>query len=238
MTCSEIHDLLQQRLDGEPIAEGAVLDRHLAACSACRELVASANRLEDYFRSLVSPTPPADLSQRILARWLEEHRQQARWRRRLLTSVAIAAALLLALFLGYQSWRPKGETESGRNDEMANQNHSSPRFAPSPSPRIAAAPAESSLNRNMEEAGSALVALVNRTADETVGQGKVLLPTTMPAPPLPDAEAWQQTLEPPVESLREAQQNVALGLEPVTNSARRAVNLFWRELPPKETRPQ
>ncbi len=37
-----------------------------------------------------------------------------------------------------------------------------------------------------------------------------------------------------VSSLREAGQNVSSGLEPVANSARRAVNLFLRELPPVE----
>jgi hypothetical protein len=93
------------------------------------------------------------------------------------------------------------------------------------------ATAEPSLNQSVEEARSALVALVNRTADETLGPGKALLPTALPVSPLPAPDAWQQTLEPPVESLREAQQNVALGLEPVTNSARRAVNLFLREMP-------
>jgi predicted anti-sigma-YlaC factor YlaD len=231
MTCSESQVLLQQHLDGEPIADRGEVDRHLADCPACRDLYASARRLQECLQSLTSIAPPADLSQRILARWLEERRSQARWRRRLLVGVGVAAALLAAIFLGYSRWRPRGEPETERSGETANQDLGSPDFTDSPTPRIAVAPAGASLNQSVEEAGSALVALLNRTADETVGQGKVLLPATMPTPPLPAPDAWQQTLDPPVESLREAQQNVASGLEPVTSSARRAVNLFLREMP-------
>jgi hypothetical protein len=45
-------------------------------------------------------------------------------------------------------------------------------------------------------------------------------------------------LEPGTQSLREAQEGVAVGFEPVTSSARRAVNLFLREIPPLETQKQ
>src|SRR5260370_42548251 len=111
MTCSESQVLLQQRLDGEPIADRGELDRHLADCPACRDLYASAQRLQECLQSLTSITPPADLSQRILARWLEERRSQARCRRRLLVGVGVAAALLAAIFLGYSRWRTRGEPE-------------------------------------------------------------------------------------------------------------------------------
>jgi predicted anti-sigma-YlaC factor YlaD len=221
MTCSEIHQLLQRRLDGEPITDRGELGRHLADCPACRDLFASAQRLQECLQSLTSPVPPVDLSQRILGRWLEERRAQARWRRRLLTGVAVAAALLLAVFLGYLR-RPARDDQPASSQPVPMVKNDG-----TPGP----ATAEPSLNQSVEEARSALVALVNRTADETLGPGKALLPTALPVSPLPAPDAWQQTLEPPVESLREAQQNVALGLEPVTNSARRAVNLFLREMP-------
>ena len=83
-----------------------------------------------------------------------------------------------------------------------------------------------------------MVALVNRTADETVGQSRVLLPQGVSTPALPASETWQPTLEPGADSLREAQEGVALGFEPVTSSARRAVNLFLREIPPMEVQKQ
>jgi hypothetical protein len=230
MTCSDSHELLQQRLDGDPIADRGELDRHLADCPACRDLYASAQRLQECLQSLTSPIPPTDLSQRILVRWLEEHRVRARRRRRLLTGMAIAAALFVAVFLGYSRWRHPAELKTDRSDTTV-RDHVTPRFADSAIPRVETEP---SLNRRMEEAGSALIALMNRTADETVGQGKVLLPAEVPTPlfELANPQAMAPIpLEPPVESLREAQHNVALGLEPVTNSARRAVNLFLREMP-------
>ena len=89
---------------------------------------------------------------------------------------------------------------------------------------------------NFQEAGSTLVALVNRTADETVGQGRVLLPQEVSAPSLTVADNWQPALSP--QAIRDAQDGVAVGFEPVTDSARRAVNLFLRELSPTEIQKQ
>ncbi len=74
--------------------------------------------------------------------------------------------------------------------------------------------------------------LTRRTADETVGQGKLLLPVVVAQPnlgnPVPGA------MGPPMRSLRSAGQGVSEGLEPVTTSARRALHLFLSELPPVE----
>ena len=94
---------------------------------------------------------------------------------------------------------------------------------PAPTPAV-------SLDKSAGEAGTALASLTKKTADETVAHGRLLLPTTFSAPPLA-TDAWQQTLDPPAESLREAGQNMSAGLEPMTSSARRAVTLFLRETP-------
>src|SRR5260370_18393081 len=111
MTCSESQVLLQQRLDGEPIADRGELDRHLADCPACRDLYASAQRLQECLQSLTSITPPADLSQRILARWLEERRSQARWRRRLLGGLGVSAPFLAPISPANSRWRPNTAPE-------------------------------------------------------------------------------------------------------------------------------
>jgi hypothetical protein len=84
------------------------------------------------------------------------------------------------------------------------------------------------------EAGAAVVALTQRVADETVEDTQLLLPRG-DAPPLPAADVLQQTLGPPAHSLQEAGQIVSAGLDPVVMSARRAFDLFWRELPPAES---
>ena len=63
----------------------------------------------------------------------------------------------------------------------------------------------------------------------TLARRRFLL--TAPIPPMHDATALQETLDTPTRSLREAGQGVSAGLEPITNSARRAFDLFLREVP-------
>ncbi len=143
-------------------------------------------------------------------------RNQLRYRRLALVG-AVAASLLLAVFLG-RAWRPDAPEPVAKDVKQ-----SAPPAVPARDP---------SLDESVQEAGSALVSLMNRTADQAVEQGRVLIPPVQVAmPALPAADAWQAPLEQPAASLRTARQGVAAGLEPVTNSAMRAVNLFWREVP-------
>jgi RNA polymerase sigma factor (sigma-70 family) len=67
------------------------------------------------------------------------------------------------------------------------------------------------------------------TWETNPGQGRVFIPPVQVA--MPRDDAWQAPPEQPVASLRTAGQGVAAGLEPVTNSARRAEDLFLREIP-------
>jgi hypothetical protein len=94
-----------------------------------------------------------------------------------------------------------------------------------------------SLDQSVSEAGAALSSLVQLTAQETLTQGKRLLPLNVPAPSLAPVETLQQTLEPPVESLRQAGQNLTTGLEPITASAQRAFLAFVDDLPPMGLQP-
>lgn len=218
MSCSEFQHLLQQRLDGEPQPEPNPTASHAAQCPACRALEAAAERLEEGLRLLRPPAPSEDLGKRIVADVLAERRQRDRLRYRRLALVgAVAASLLLAVFLG-RSWRPDASAPVAKDSKQ-----SKPPAVPSRDP---------SLDESVQEAGSALVSLMNRTADQAVEQGRVLIPPVQVAmPALPPADAWQAPLEQPVASLRTARQGVVAGLEPVTNSAMRAVNLFWGEIP-------
>jgi hypothetical protein len=87
------------------------------------------------------------------------------------------------------------------------------------------------LRESAAELKEVFAALTNQTADETVGQTKRLV-SNVPSPALPSVDL--KTMEPPTKPLREAGEGVSAGLEPVTNSARRAFDLFLRELPPME----
>jgi hypothetical protein len=217
MTCQECQQRLQDRLDGRA-AGGAAFETHLAACAACRGLHAAAARLEAGLRRLAPPCPPGGLRDRIVARVLTDRRRRA-WRRRLAAGLALAASLLIVAVVALR-WPRQPEVAA---------------VPPPPAPEERPAPPDGppgepppSLRDNVAEATSAVASLTRRTADETVGQGRLLVPSvSLPADPMGGAAP----LEPPAQSLREAGQGVSTSLAPVTNSARRAVGLFLRDLP-------
>jgi hypothetical protein len=212
MNCTDWENLLQERLDGGPAADRPGLEPHLAACPSCRERHAAARRLEEGLRLLAPPAPPAGLSGRVAARVLDDRHARLRRRHRLLRTVAAVAAAVLLVFLTVRD-RPS---------------------PPEPVPPVVAAlqaPAPSpSLRDSVAEASTAVVDLTRRTADETVGQGRLLVPVVVGTPP--DAAGDPQSS---VHSLREAGQGVSTGLDPVTDSARRALDLFLRDIPPMGT---
>lgn len=228
MNCSEFQNWFQQLLDGEASTESVEVEGHLSGCDSCRNLQATGERLIRVLSSQNTTAFPDRMTDQIVALALNDRASQdearKRWNRRTGAVAALAASLLLAA-LGYSWWQSHPKPGTVNPESFATKNEKS-----------TPAPAQPSLN--IQEAGSALVALVNRTADETVGQSRVLLPQGVSAPSLLASKNWPTTLEPDVDSLREAQEGVASGFEPVTSSARRAVNLFLREFPPIETQKQ
>lgn len=237
MNCTHSHNLLQQRLDGIPIAERASLDRHLADCSECRMLHAAASRLEDGLRLLSTPLPPEGLAATIAERVAVDRR------RRLITVrlpavLGAAAAVLLAILISNRSSDKQGESwvmakarETWNfvfhpDDNLREKNTDRDELPEMEPERLPVTP---SLRASVAEAGSAISSLTWRAADETVGQSRLLLPETIPVPPLTTSEPLQPMIEPPAESLRQAGQGMTTALDPVTSSARRAVSLFLRD---------
>jgi hypothetical protein len=216
MNCIACEDLLQDRLDGAlPGPHASALAGHLASCPACRQRYAAAGRLREGLQLLPPPALPPGMSRRIVAAVLAEHRgrlHRQRWAR---AAVGLAAAVLVFVLLDKQR----------------------PPLAPPPPvpPEVAEADAASgSLRETVTEASSAVVNLTRRTADETVGSTRLLLPVMVARAPT-DEPPLPSPMDPPVQSLREAGQGLSAGLEPVTSSARRAFDLFLREVPPMET---
>jgi anti-sigma factor RsiW len=209
--CTTSERALLDRLDGTPIAGLAALRQHLAVCAACRQLHAAAGRLEDGLRLHPRPVAPPGLTDRIVAAVLEDQPAVSlrRWPRQARRALALAAGLLLMVCLA-------GEQRT-RNLML-------------PPVREPGASASVSLRASVAEAGSAVVNLTARTADETVGQSRLLVPVVASAP-LEDPMNLGP-VEAPMKSLFGAGQGVSSGLEPVTNSARRAFGLFLREIPP------
>jgi hypothetical protein len=213
MNCPAWQDLLQQHLDGD--AGPAALDHHLRDCPACAAHQADVRRLLAGLTLLRPPVPPAHLAGRLTDCLCAEFRtRQARtWRRRLgaLAGLAAAAAVLLALGLR-SGWPIAGQPR----DDVA--------VRPDP------LPAEPPVGNPMAQAGQAVAALTSRTASDTVDRTTTLFPLVgrpsldpLPVEPVDD--------EPRLEPLRESAHAVSAGLAPVTDSARRAVNLFFRDLP-------
>ena len=59
-----------------------------------------------------------------------------------------------------------------------------------------------------------------------MSETKLLLAVNIPQAAVADARELEQVLEAPVQSLRDIQEGMAAGLEPVATSARRAVGFF------------
>jgi anti-sigma factor RsiW len=217
MNCLQSHQLLQQRLDGDAVSN-AGLDEHLAACPQCQALHAAAARLQAGLRLLPVPAPPPGLNARIVAQVRADRRRRSV--RLVLALSAVAAGLLVACLLGY-SWvhSTLAPAVPGPPAPVA-EGPEPPEPVPVPS-----------LRDSVAEAGSAVVNLTRRKADETVGQTRLLWPAVTP-PGLEPPDTLTEPLDPPARSLREAGQGVSAGLEPVTSSARRAFDLFLREIPP------
>jgi hypothetical protein len=227
---------LQQHLDGLTRVAGDGVDpaectAHARACPACAERLAAARLLTEGLRILVLPAPPAGLALRISASLAAEARARRRrhWRRRAGLAVAAAAAGLLVL-LSRPWWHgasPGPQTQgllARSDDTRASPGEQRERPAP--------------VRESVAQAGSAALALTSRTADATVGPTAFLWPLMSARSPVQTPlglggghdPALEEPLETPARPFKEAGAELSAGLEPVAQSARRAVGLFLRDL--------
>ncbi|MHB1423691.1 MAG: anti-sigma factor family protein [Gemmataceae bacterium] len=217
MNCRVAHDLLLQSLDGPPIESPEWL-AHLRHCGDCRELASAGRRLQDGLRLLAAPLPPPDLAERIAERVLRQRRRTRRRQRlRWAVGLALAASLLIAL-LSRLDWRTADAPQTANADR-------------SPPSRATEAEAAPTLRESAAELGEVFTALKKQTTEETVGQARRWV-SNVGSPALPKVDLT--TLAAPSHPLREAGEGVSEGLQPVTTSARRAFDLFLRELPMEE----
>jgi hypothetical protein len=192
--------------------------REIAAsdCPNCAAWFAAAHQLEEGLRKLAPPIAPLELPSQVAAR--VQIAWAARRRRRWIAVsavAAVAAAVILAVgvrFIGGVAAPPQVAPAPG------------PVVQKEPTPR----PPPADLRSAASEAGDALSSLTAKTADETVGKTKRLLQGVDPSLGRFDL---QPPLEPPTRPFREAGEGFSSGLEPVTTSARRAIRLFFENLP-------
>jgi hypothetical protein len=231
MNCLECQALLQQRLDGLPTLRTPEFDQHLALCAACRELDAAARLLDHGVRTLPRPIPADTLTTRIVqAALADRDLRRRRVRLRLTMTAALAASLILLMVTGYLLPTKDRKTD---NQDVVAQNDKADDRQPAPEP----APQAPVLAVRADEARQAVARLTERVADTTRDQAKTLLALAKPLDLAPKLPAWQEPLDPAAQSLKEATQTVAEGIEPMARTARGAWNLFVKELPTFEVNP-
>jgi hypothetical protein len=186
--CREALDWLQRRLDGANAAMPASVAEHMGVCADCRERTQAASRLLASLGARSARHMPTPLMTERIIRAVERDRRQLRLRRWAAGATALAAAIVLAVWL----------SNSGQ--------------------RSATAP---SLRRDAADAGQAVASFSKRAAIETVGESRLLVPQ-IEMPKIVNSSLALATA--PIENTG---RSLADGLAPVTNSARRAVNLFF-----------
>lgn len=225
MNCATCQELLQLRLDGAEPRDLAEMLLHVQRCSDCRDMQAAAACLHASLRLLRPPAPPADLAHSITGQLLADYHRRQRLRRWSAVAASVAALLLVSIGLLRWGWSPRtgDSTASDRLVQDKGEDKSRPE---QPEQR----PAEvMTLRESVSEVSSAVASAATKTADAARSDLLPLVPMTS----LPSLQ-MTATLDPPTRSLREAGQGVSGGLAPVADSARRAVDLFLRELPPMD----
>jgi hypothetical protein len=196
--CREALDWLQRRLDSAGTAMPASVAEHTRDCADCRERIQAANQLLTALGTRSARRIPTPLMTERIIRAVERDRRQLRLRRWAAVGTALAAAVVLAVWLSNAAQRS------------------------------ATAP---SLRRDAVDAGQAVASFSKRAAIETVGESRLLVPQ-IEMPKIVNSSLALAAA--PIES---AGRTMADGLQPVANSARRALNLFFNEPapPPVET---
>jgi hypothetical protein len=212
MKCLECQELLQRRLDGESIASAA-LEQHLLECASCREQHLAVARLLEGLKELPSPQTPAGLPHSLTATILRDRRQRRdKLRRQVFLTAALAASVMLVLFLAYY-WMPRPDG-AGKNIAKEQPKHQDPP-RPTPIPE-----------QRDETPKNNIVGLPERWVETTRDHAKVL----QVAMNLDNVQKLPvENL--PLDPVREAGQEVSDGVRTVTRNARKAFDFFAREIP-------
>ena len=213
--CAAARSSLQLRLDRETESEAVLL--HRAACPDCQSWEEAACRMERALKLMPSEVPPANLADRVLAQMRAEPIGKRRPRFRLLAaSLALAASVLIAVF-AIARWTEPDEMRVVMT--TTNQPELSQVQLPGPDP--------------LSEAGSALSSLMDKAA----GDRLTLKLPSFTIPKIAPTTGPLERLEPAVASMQEVRHSAVFSVAPITRSAKRAADLFWREVPDLETKP-
>jgi hypothetical protein len=213
MNCLECQEWLQRRLDGDEDTVPAAVEQHRVECARCREQHNAALRLLEGLKQLPPYPPRPGLAQSVTAKVLHERRQrQARVRRRVFVTMALAASIMLLVLGPYYL--------------MPNLPHDVPK-APDPVVKKDDKRPEPPRQDRPVEPRDALASLSERIADTTRDHARVVLAAA-------DLDRVGVEELPRLEVGRGVGQEVTEGVRAVTSQARRAFDFFARELPMPE----
>lgn len=120
--CERARQWIHHMLDGEltDAAERAGLDRHLEACSACREFQGEMLWLQEGLRSLPAAPLPDEALEQVWDRTVRKNKVVPFRRWRFDWRVAAAAAVIFTVaFLGIRSWQRPGTIAEPTQAEVA-----------------------------------------------------------------------------------------------------------------------
>jgi hypothetical protein len=209
--CLEFEAVTNAVLDRD-LPPSALESPHASECPACRELAGSVQMLLSALASPL-PAPPDGFAFRVVAAAVRDRKRQLRlrWAKRA-GGLAVAAAVVLAVYLGT---KPPVATPAPEVAIVV------PKPEPIPTPRPAR------VSDKLAEAGEAFAAITQRTADEALTPTRNLFPM-----PEPVALPHVPEIVPETDPLAQLPGAAKAGLEPVTSSAKRAWNVFVRDVVP------
>jgi len=206
--CAAAQAALQRLLDGEGDWDSPAAASHRTSCVACRDELALARS----FSHLPAAVVPAEMTARILNASVSSHR-----RRRALRWTAAGLALAASVVIAVVVLRPSGPVHPDPGPTIVQV----PPPKVEPEPRVAP---QKPLGDSVSEAREAFVSLTRRTATEPRDRISQLLPD----PKMPENPDTTEGLEP----LADAGTGAARSVEPLRDSAGRAVNFFLRAASP------
>jgi len=218
--CVAAQAALQRLLDREADWDTPEAAAHRAGCAECRDELMLARSMS---RVVTAVVVPSELSARVLNASVAAHRsrQRIRWAG---AAFAVAASVVIAVI----ALRP------GPGPGPAPNPTPNPNVSPDPTPVVLISPRkpddpsavarEKPLGESVSEAADAIVSLTRRTASEPKERITVLLPQ----PRLLGADEPDERLDP----LADAGTGAARSVEPLKDSARRALNFFVRAADP------
>lgn len=224
--CRAFDRLANRVLDRELPPAALDADAHATHCPGCRAARAGVVRLlRRTFPPVLAPTP--GFADRVTRAAVADFRRRRMLRRAARVGIgALAASLLVGTWFAsprspladrgaFARWWPAGVVRPVPVPEAPPAPDSTPDRQESPD----------SIRGRFAEAGSAVVSLTRKATDDTLAPALTLFTAPAPSPVRPGRPAGELP-----EALTELPQAAKAGLEPLTNTAKRAVNLFLRDV--------